>query len=425
MTIVNGQLTRVIEVVAERTAELLCTTILVTDARGIIIASSEPKLVGLSLDRLGHEPENCFRIPVRIDACPVEVIIPEPENGEPISPRLAQGLVELVIKQTAVVDRLANQEELKNKFIHDLLLGAIEDEAAMLREAQVLGMDLTPPRAVVLIDASDYILAPTGEQGLEAAEAQARRRFHLVIASVVGFFKLPTDTICAYIGNGEVAVLKASDTKSLFAWVEHEDGQDSFGSSWANLLALKRAAAGLLARLRHDTGAPISVGVGRYHPGISGLARSYQDARGALSLGRRLHGRNGVHCLDGLGVAAFVGVSDERTKVDLATYLLSPLDGEPELLETLEAFFAEDCRPSSTSARLWIHRNTLSYRLDKIAALTGLDPRHFDDAVQIRLALLLRSLQGDSAQLCKCPIPVPDEAPFVGQMPDALLPQAS
>lgn len=104
-------------------------------------------------------------------------------------------------------------------------------------------------------------------------------------------------------------------------------------------------------------------------------------------------GPNQVHCLDSLGIAAFVGVSDERTKVDLATFLLTPLDHEPELLSTVTAFFANDCYPSQTAHALSIHRNTLSYRLDKITSLIGLDPRRFDDAVQIRLALLLRSFQ--------------------------------
>jgi len=127
----------------------------------------------------------------------------------------------------------------------------------------------------------------------------------------------------------------------------------------------------------------MSMGIGRYHPGIQGLARSYQDARAALSLGHRFQGQNQVHCLDNLGVAAFVGISDESTKIDLAKHLLTPLDQESELIDTLRTFFAEDCYPSSTASKLSIHRNTLSYRLDKITSLTGLNPRRFDDAVQI------------------------------------------
>ncbi|MCZ7572105.1 MAG: helix-turn-helix domain-containing protein [Ardenticatenaceae bacterium] len=420
MTVPNGQFKRVAEAVAGRTTELLRAAIFVTDDHGIVTASSEDGCVGLPFALLGHEPENCLRIPLHINGHNGEVIIAEPtNNGEMVPPRLVQGLVELVIKQAAVVDRLTNQHELKNTFIHDLLCGSIDDEATILREAQILGMDLTPPRAVILIDAADYILMSNGSGRYEVGEAQIQRRAQLVIASVVGFFKLPSDTICAYIGDGELAVLKASDTKNLFAWVDHEDEQVHSSQSWANLTALKRAGGALLARLRSDTRAGISVGIGRYHPGIRGLALSYQDARAALSLGRRLHGQNGVHCLDGLGIAAFVGVSDECTKIDLATYLLGPLDQEPELLETLDIFFVEDCCPSSTAHQLSIHRNTLGYRLDKITSLIGLDPRRFDDAVQIRLALLLRSLRRDPSQLCKCPIPERHEKRYVGQMPDA------
>jgi carbohydrate diacid regulator len=92
-----------------------------------------------------------------------------------------------------------------------------------------------------------------------------------------------------------------------------------------------------------------------------------------------------------------VGVADEATKVDLATYLLRPLDGEPQLLQTLAAFFDNDLSPCQTAAELSIHRNTLTYRLDKITSLIGLDPRRFADAVQIRLSLVLRSLNCVSA----------------------------
>src|SRR5690606_21011137 len=114
----------------------------------------------------------------------------------------------------------------------------------------------------------------------------------------------------------------------------------------------------------------------------------------ALSLGRRFHKDERIHWLAELGVAAFVGISDEETKLELAEHLLSPLNEEPELLQTLDQFFADDCSLSLAAAGLCIHRNTLSYRLDKITSLTGLDPRRFDDAVQIRLALMLRLIRG-------------------------------
>lgn len=381
------------EALSERIADLLCAQTLVLDEEGKVIASSEPSLVGLPFDLTTYaRTPSYLQVPLGYDGRSGAVVVGEPLNGETISPRLAQVLVELVIKQTLVIDRVPNQHELKNKFIHDLLNGLIGDEAMILREARILGMDFNPPRAVILIDASDYVLESSDDTRSEAADMQVRRRAQLVIGNVVNFFHLPNDTICGYIGNGQIAVLKASNTKNLVTWASREDVPEQPNSSWANLAALWRAGSALLVHLRNETSASISMGIGRYHPGVCGLARSYQDARAALSLGRRFHGQNGVHCLDALGIAAFIGISDERTKVELATYLLSPLDHEPELFETLDAFFSADCCPSLTVRRLAIHRNTLGYRLNKIASLTGLDPRRFDDAVQIRLALLLRSL---------------------------------
>lgn len=296
----------------------------------------------------------------------------------------------------------SNPSEQTDRFIYDVLRGTGLDRDAAVHRAIRLGLDLGPPRAAILIDAAAYVRseavnpvhpgsdAVPGEIG--AIPEVVRRRSQLVIGSVVGFFHLPNDTICATNGAGEVVVLKASDSKNLETWIDSADGPQPAGPSWANLAALKRAGRALLTRLRHDTGATVTIGIGRYHPGVDGLARSYDDARAALRLGRRVHGQNAVHCLDGLGVAAFVGVADERTKIDLARHLLSPLDQEPDLIATLETFLEADCRPSVVARRLGIHRNTLGYRLDKVATLTGLDPRRFDAAVQIRLALVLRSL---------------------------------
>jgi carbohydrate diacid regulator len=270
-------------------------------------------------------------------------------------------------------------------------------EADILRGGQVLGIDFTRPRAVILVDARGYILrtGPGTCHGKvpEPNPEQVARRAQRVIASIVSFFSLPNDTICAYLGGGEVAILKASTTQDLAGWVDQLDNPDWGSTSWANLTALKRAADGLIATLLREFGAEIRIGLGRYHPGIHGLARSYQDARTALSLGLKAERENHVYCLDRLGIASFVGVADESTKWDLAEHLLSPLDHAPELLQTLDVFFGQNCCPSATASRLAIHRNTLRYRLDKIASLTGLDPRQFDDAVQIRLATVLRRLR--------------------------------
>lgn len=328
-----------------------------------------------------------------------QLMIEQLMGPETISPHVAQALIDMVLSRTSDAAAV-NPQRYKNQVIYGLLHGQFGKDDVILEQAQRLELDLTPPRAVILIDASEFVGADTPDiersrfkQQQFPDDRQSRPQF--IIDSIVSFFHLPDDTICADLGNGEFAVLKASDTRNMGSWAMHNDmtPNEFAASSWTNLEAVKRAGNALLSRLRADTGAAISIGIGRYHPGPFGLSRSYQDAQVALRLGRRFNGQNRVYCLDSLGIAAFACVADEQTKVELATHLLSPLDNEPDLLETLLTFFNLGCAPSATAKQLSIHRNTLSYRLDKIALLTGLDPRCFDEAVQIRLALLLQDLK--------------------------------
>jgi carbohydrate diacid regulator len=398
----NPQFKRVATTIVERLSQLLSAQVVMLDEQGAIAATSEAKGSDAASHQQNLEPVS-LRVPICIEGQTGEVLIAQSMTGEALSPRPAKMLVELMVHHATSISQFPNQYELKNKFIHDLLRGTNLEESKLLRQGQILGMDLTRPRAVILIDAADYILSGIDLGALDPS-AQIWQRVQRVISSVVSFFHLPNDTICAYIGNGEVAVLKACSTQDLVAWTVHDDELNPVDSSWANLTALKRAGTALLERLHRDTQTTIDIGIGRYHPTLLELPHSYQDARAALSLGKRFYGQNRVHCLDALGIAAFVGISHQRTKIDLAQHLLSPLNQELELLETLDTFFVENCCLSATANRLSIHRNTLGYRLEKITALIGLNPRRFEDAMQIRLALFLRSLQGDPFHLGTCPI---------------------
>jgi carbohydrate diacid regulator len=380
--------------VSTKAAELLGASVWVTDTLGKVIAASDTATVGQQAVLTGGQAE--AGIPLLVGELEGEITIGQPLDGGPIPAHLTRGIIELLISHALLDEAVPDKEELKDLFIHNVLNGTVGDEDELLRQARILGLDLGPPRAVILIDASRYLLEPVGAPQPEETSGLAKQRARHVISSVVGFFRLPDDTICGYICEGEIAVLKASDTKNLVQWADQNDLSGQPGSSWANLAALKRAGEALLARLQTDTTSQFSIGIGRFHRGLAGLARSYEDARAALSLGRRFQAEAGIHCLDSLGIAAFVGVSDEQTKVELARYLLGPLDAEPDLITTLEVFFSESCHSLRTAARLGIHRNTLGYRLDKIMLLTGMDPREFEHAVQIRLALLLRSLQEDA-----------------------------
>ena len=63
------------------------------------------------------------------------------------------------------------------------------------------------------------------------------------------------------------------------------------------------------------------------------------------------------------------------------------------MLETLQGFFDNNLSITQTAKALFIHRNTLLYRLERIKKVTGLDPKKFDDAVQLKIALKMRIYQ--------------------------------
>lgn len=373
--------------ITDKTAEVLQLPILVTGDDDVIVASSYPEWVGKSLrDGVLGGLQVCAAIPLLIESEAGILRVCQDQTAMTIAPDLARKVVQMVIDQVLLIEQLPSFHILKDKFLNNLLNGLITDSSVIELHANNLGLDLTPPRAVILIDASDYLM-DNGRPYWSASDIQLERRVNSVISAVVNFFYLPNDTICAYMGQGEIAILKATDTKNLEKWAEA--GDRAVVSSWANLNALKRAARTLLENLNQYFKLNFTIGLGRHHPGVTGLASSYKDARVALSLGRRFYGANRVHCLDELGIAAFAGIPDDRIMNDLAAHILSPLENEQDLIKTLISFFECNCSTAETSEKLSIHRNTLYYRLNKIKSLTGLDPLQFDEAVQIRLALLL------------------------------------
>ncbi len=325
---------QIAEVLAKQMSSLLQTAVLVSDADETVVASQrvdQDLSSAKKTARNGHNGSGngqYLKFPFHVYDQVGMVCIEQWANGEKLSPKLTQAYINLMISQITYPTP-SSQQIFKNQVIYNLLQGHIKDEALALQQAALLGIDFSPPRAVILIDATEAIL--TASYGAEAPSYEQQRRSQAIIASTVTFFNLPDDTICADLGGGQFAVLKASDSKNLHPWANHSGTHaDAVGSSWTNLEALKRAANALLEQLRETTSTTVCIGIGRYHPGILGVSRSYQDAQVALRLGRRFNGRNRVYCLDDVGMAAFACVADERTKVDLALHLLRPLNTEPD-----------------------------------------------------------------------------------------------
>jgi DNA-binding PucR family transcriptional regulator len=146
----------------------------------------------------------------------------------------------------------------------------------------------------------------------------------------------------------------------------------------------------------HASSEVVSLGVGRIRSGIDGIRQSHQEARQALTLGRRLHGAGHVTSFDQLGVYRLIYASEQlpelKTFQDEALGALLDYDQThgAELIKTLEAFFAANCSPKEAATILHVHRNTVLYRLERITEITGHDLNDADIRLRLHLALHIR-----------------------------------
>jgi sugar diacid utilization regulator len=132
----------------------------------------------------------------------------------------------------------------------------------------------------------------------------------------------------------------------------------------------------------------VSIGVGQYYPDLGGLRKSYQEAKLSLLVGTKVWGAGRAYHIKQVGMfVTLANVAQER-KAELAHQILHPLLRDEQLFKTVQTFLTAGLNLTEAAEKLHVHRNTLIYRLDKTKKLIGLDPRVFDDALQIKLGLM-------------------------------------
>ena len=135
------------------------------------------------------------------------------------------------------------------------------------------------------------------------------------------------------------------------------------------------------------------VGIGTTVSGIKELARSFKEAQVALEVGKVFDTDKTIVSYDNLGIARLIyqlptTLCDMFLREVFKRGSIENLD--QETLFTIQRFFENNLNVSETSRKLFVHRNTLVYRLEKIKTLTGLDLREFDDAIVFKVALMVK-----------------------------------
>ena len=135
------------------------------------------------------------------------------------------------------------------------------------------------------------------------------------------------------------------------------------------------------------------ISIGTTVTGVKDLARSFKEAQVALEVGKVFDTERNIVSYEHLGIARLIyqlptTLCEMFLKEIFKVGSIETLD--QETLFTIQRFFENNLNVSETSRKLFVHRNTLVYRLEKIKKLTGLDLREFDDAIVFKVALMVK-----------------------------------
>ena len=251
---------------------------------------------------------------------------------------------------------IRREESLRAEFVDDLLRGDA-DVAGLVERAEPFGIDLGKPHHVVLVAPRDETAAP--DRAAIALERAVVSRFgdrEVLVA-------LKDGRVVLVLPGAPASAPQGGDVGA----VVHEDlRRTDVGGRW-------RAAAG------------------RACPGAYGVARSYEEAREALGLADRLGLESDVVDVRDLLVYRVLA-RDQSAIVDLIRDVLGPLQsargGARPLLETLEAYFAAGDVATEAARRLHVSVRTVTYRLARVAELTGYGVADPDSRFSLQTAVL-------------------------------------
>lgn len=359
--------------VAKELGEVLGEPVVVLDAQGATLATSdpawEPGPAGADLaaqalrDNRTHVGDGLSVSPVWAGGAPMAAVLMDSEVDD-LNRRILERAAGTAALIMAVQRNVAETESrMRGDLLVDLLLGRA-GTGSLAARASVLGVDLARPHAVVVAAGADPVAVQWAKDHAAAGGG-----------------------LCAEVGDRVVLVLPGRDAVGTGRYVVDRAG------------GAPPASGASQGRTRRTVGrAPLTAGVAGPVTGVEGVRSAYGEATSCLEALLSLGRRGEVADAPSLG---FVGLLlGGGAPSDYVTRHLGPvLDYDRErrtaLLETLAAWLAEDRHLGRTGERLHVHPNTVTQRLDRIGQLLGDGWQGPDRLLELALAVRLRQVLRD------------------------------
>jgi carbohydrate diacid regulator len=315
----------------------------------------------------------------------------EPDEVSPFG-EVIKMTVEMMLQQEFLLKELQLEQQARENFIHDLISGRMgNDSELFITRGQIVGYDILIPRVALVMDI--YQFKKTAKQslqtfkGLKEGEIYLQRLKNDVLKTIQGIFVDTPQEIASYTGGDRFVVLKTINLKDSDEILRRK---------------LFRMGKRIKNTISQQMKFKVTIGIGEYHEDIRGISKSFKEATQALDVGTKLEGAGDIYHVDNLGVGKLLAeIKGESQQEFMEKTIYSTKNNKEKkinetLLETLKAFFDNNLSISKTAQVIYVHRNTLLYRLRRVKEITSLDPKKFDDAVQLRMALKMRIYQGSN-----------------------------
>lgn len=370
MELLNKQLAQEI---VNRTMGIIGKNINIMDNRGVIIGSGDEKRIddihegavivieqGTGFEISDEEAKSLLgvrpgiNLPIFFDGKILGVI---GITGSPDEIRsfgeLVRMAAELSLQQAVLMNEIQWDERLKEELVSQIIHNEGKHDPLFLERAMRLGINLKLERVAIVIMTPDS------------------KKTYVYLKS-----RLKKDDLLL-MQNDRIVVLK----------VVPRDDMDHF---------LRKTTETWLNGLRVNEQIQVKIGVGQFHEGLPGFTESYRQAVLTLNSGLKLSPQNDVYMYEDYYLPVFMlSASDKGLTGDLQPFYKSLMekDVKGELTESLRALINTNGDMNKAAQSLFVHRNTLRYRLDKITEITGKDPRKTTDLLHLYLSFLNHELE--------------------------------
>lgn len=368
--------------IVKRTMQIISCNINIMDQSGRIIGSGDPTRIGemhegallaLSQKRMvaihngsldafkGVKPG--LNIPLKLQNRVVGVIglTGNPQDLNNYGSMVCM-IAEMMLEQARLMQLLAHNSRLREELVLNLIRNT-EFSPTMQDLASRLSVDLNRPRVAIVVELD------SGQLGVSTAMAELQHLQNQIMES--GY-----EDLMAIVSLNEIVMLRPVD-------IRHQNYDPE---------KYKQQVERLYKTIQDTYNLRLKFAIGHFFPGEGGLERSYQTAKTTMKVGRQRFPDQDCYCYQDMELPVLL---DGLKAGWQSQQLLRPLellrqqDNNGSLRKTVLAWFNHNTQAAITAQALYIHKNTLEYRLRRVSEITGLELSKFEDRLMLYIALHL------------------------------------